>query len=451
MDPFVGEFERRINDRQLLAREESILVAVSGGLDSMVLLRLLSILVPKYQWRLTVAHFNHQLRGRSSDADERFVLKIAATLGLSVAVEAADVNGFAREKKLSIEMAARQLRHEFFARAAQRLGIRKVALAHHADDQVELFFLRLLRGSGGEGLSGMDDMCRSPITPDITLVRPLLGFSRQRLAGFAAQFKIPFREDASNRSIDYQRNRMRHNVLPVLQREQPALAATVLRSMEILAAEADFAAEAAREFLKSSRSSFEKLHIAVQRRVVQTQLQAVGLGFDFDLIEKLRRDRGKRVDVGPGRAVVRDKTGKISVVEVAPVVSNAVEVQAEVSGKGTLGFGHLEFCWSLEPSRGTGLTRAKGCEFFDARKVGGTITLRHWRAGDRFQPIGMPTPVKLQDLFTNAKVPRPDRHRRVVAVTVKGEIMWVEGMRISERFKLDNDTRQRLKWCWKPI
>src|SRR5208337_2330462 len=150
----------------------------SGGVDSMVLLHALHRLAKQHGWQLTVAHFNHRLRGRASDADENLVRRTAAAMKLAVVAGRADVKAFARKSKLSIEMAARKLRHEFLAREARKRKIRIVALAHHADDQVELFFLRLLRGTGGEGLAGMK--WRSPLSADprLTLVRPLLDVTK---------------------------------------------------------------------------------------------------------------------------------------------------------------------------------------------------------------------------------------------------------------------------------
>ena len=177
--------ESEIQNRRQLLRGQRILVAVSGGVDSMVLLHVLHSLAPKNHWHICVAHFNHRLRGRASDADERLVLKTARSLKLRVVVENADVKTFATKSKLSLEMAARKLRHEFLARVARKHRIKRIALAHHADDQVELFFLRLLRGAGGEGLAGMKWRSPSPANKTISLVRPLLRFSKSDLAEFA--------------------------------------------------------------------------------------------------------------------------------------------------------------------------------------------------------------------------------------------------------------------------
>ena len=221
------------------------------------------------------------------------VRKTAAALKLPLAVERADVKQFARKSKLSIEMAARKLRHEFFARVARGRKISIVALAHHADDQVELFFLRVLRGAGGEGLAGMKWRAPSPVDTKITLVRPLLDFSKAELLEFARANKIPFREDATNFSIDFLRNRIRNELLPLLRKHyQPGLNKIVLRIMDIIGAESDAVGPLAENWLNHRRPDFENLSVAVQRRVLQLQLQLI-VGADFDLIESLRQSAGQ--------------------------------------------------------------------------------------------------------------------------------------------------------------
>src|SRR5262245_31021571 len=184
----------------------------------MVLLDVLRELAPRARWTLAVAHLNHRLRGRSSDADGRLVRKKAKELNLRCFVEAADVRKLAVDDGISIEMAARRLRHEFLARVAREQGIQTIALAHHADDQVELFFLRLLRGTGSEGLGAMKWSNPSPEDSTVKLVRPLLGCSKMDLRRLASERKIPFREDASNTAQDIMRNRIRHDLLPLLQK-----------------------------------------------------------------------------------------------------------------------------------------------------------------------------------------------------------------------------------------
>jgi tRNA(Ile)-lysidine synthase len=466
--------EENIQNRRLLKRGQAVLVAVSGGLDSMTLLHILHKLSSRHRWKLTVAHFNHRLRGRSSDADEMLVRKTAAAMKLPLVAGRANVKAFAQESKLSVEMAARTLRHGFFARAARARKIRTVALAHHAGDQVELFFLRVLRGAGGEGLAGMKWRSPSPVDSKIMLGRPLLDATKAELRGFARERKIRFRDDATNTTLDAPRNRVRNELLPLLQRHyQPALAKTVLRIMEIIGADADLVGEAARQWLRSSpamrdesaktksqsrltsaatieKENFASLPVAIQRRVLQLQLSEAGVPAEFELIESLRQSANVPVNLGPQLSVLRDATGMVSLRLASPSGFNANELAVNLADRaGDAEFDGVCFGWRLETGASFARPRGrKACESFDADKVGGKITLRHWRPGDRFQPIGLRSPVKLQDLFTNRKIPRARRQELIVAAAANREIFWVEGLRISENFKITPQTRRRLVWRW---
>ncbi len=452
MTDLLNQVLKNIGERRLLSRNDSILVAVSGGVDSMVLLHLLNQLAPTNSWKLAVAHLNHGLRGRSSDADERLAMKSAAQLGIRFVTERVDVRAHAQARKLSIEMAARGMRHDFLARTARRLKISKIALAHHADDQVELFFLRLLRGSGTDGLSGMKWKSPSPKDPKLSLIRPLLNVSKSELLAFAAENKIAFREDATNASVDFQRNRIRHELLPLLRKKyQPSLNRVIGRVMEIAGADSEFLQGAAEEWLVTKNPiSFRKLHEALQRRCVQIQLQRLAVPLDFDLIETLRTEPGRIISAGKNLWLVCTAEGQVQLKEFnSPVESKPLEVYLKSSG--AISFGVLQIIWRISRSKAQVPSVAeKSGEIFDADQVGNEIVLRHWQPGDRFQPIGMSKPVKLQDLFTNQKIPRAERHRLVVAVTKTGELFWVERLRISERFKVTGSTIRRLLWCWKP-
>ena len=436
----------------------------------MVLLHALDSLAVEMRWQVFIAHFNHQLRGRSSNADEKLVRKTAAARKLPLVVERADVKLFAKKNKLSIEMAARQLRHEFLARAACANKISTVALAHHADDQVELFFLRVLRGAGGAGVAGMKWRSPSPADKKITLVRPLLDLTKPRLLDFARENKIPFREDATNASSHFLRNRIRNELLPLLRENyQPGLAKSVLRLMDIIGAESETVGKLAEEWLLGLQKNkripylnpspvrrkegvpFEDLSVAVQRRVLQSQLVALQLTPDFELIESLRESAGIAISVSRDLSVSRNTAGQVNLKRCQPAEFNLSELAVNLKGRaGEVALDTTCVNWRFDARKS--FKRSHGettTEFFDADKVGSKIILRHWRAGDRFQPIGLNAPAKLQDLLTNAKIPRDRRHNLIVAATASGEIFWVEGLRISENFKLTPETTRRLVWRWR--
>lgn len=500
MSDLLASVEDTIRTQHLLCEGQSILIGVSGGVDSMVLLHVLHGLSPKFGWRLVVAHFNHRLRGRASDADETLVEKIATSLGLEFVSGHADARRFARRHKLSLEMAGRKLRHEFFTRTCSRLDVGTVALAHHADDQVELFFLRLLRGAGSEGLAGMDWAGPSPSDPAIQLVRPFLDLGKAELRAFAEQQDIAYREDATNTHLEHQRNRIRHELLPLLQSKyQPALAKVISRAMEIVRAESDLISELARAWMARSQgqksqglthpsaalkrtcqarnlrsapswegsggwfplqaqgaiaaNTFDELPAAIQRRVLQLELAQLGVTPEFDRIERLRRSVGEIITINPSLAVWRDECGRLHSrpARTDQFSQNGIALDL-ASGSGHSAFDGLRVAWQIQPWRGIGPWRVSPddpFEQFDAKKVGALVFLRHWQPGDRFQPIGLRTPVKVQDLFTNAKIPRRRRHELLLATTAQGEIFWIEGLRISERFKISSRTKSSLKWAWK--
>jgi tRNA(Ile)-lysidine synthase len=496
----VEQVEQEVATRRLLRKGQALLIAVSGGCDSMVLLHLLHELAEMNGWKLTVAHFNHQLRGRSSDADERLVRRTAEKLKLPFVCGRADVRKFASLEKLSIEMAARRLRHDFFAQSALARRIPSVALAHHADDQLELFFLRLLRGSGGEGLGGMKWRNASPSDKRIELVRPLLGQTKAALCVFAKGYGIKFREDATNHELDFQRNRVRHKLLPLLRSYQPGFEKTVLRSAELIRAEAELAMDMAREWLQSKFQApsskfqrnikhqisifkgraggeltglrFEDMPVAVQRRCVQLQLMELGVNGDFVLIEKLRLGPEEQVSLSTSeiselrkksernvksrteirKMVLRDEEGRIHLRGAEQGAFKPESRSAAVGRPAQARFGKVVIRWRLLTGKGLpALNGERNRELFDADKVGSPVVLRFWRPGDRFQPIGMKTSIKLQDFFTNQKVPRARRHGLVVATSSAGEVFWVEGQRISERFKLTKGSKRWLEWSWDSV
>jgi len=450
--PLLEQVVEVIQAHRLLPRRGRAVIAVSGGLDSMVLLHLLHRLAADYDWALTVAHLDHRLRGRTSRADARWVQRAAEGLFLPFVTETADVKRLAAREGISLEMAGRRVRHAFLAQTALAAKARRVVLAHHAQDQVELFFLRLLRGAGTGGLSGMQRSAPSPADRRVTLIRPLLNIPRTDLEAYARQHRVRFREDASNQQLDILRNRIRHVLLPLLQDDfQPALIPVLLRQMEILGAEEAHLAESLQQWVaRGVNTPFAQWPVTLQRRHLQAELQRLGVPVEFSLVESLRQEADRPVMVSPQRCVTRTTSGSLCVSPPRTPDFNPAELIVDLRRRsGTIHFQGWRLEWKRTALRRRTLPgRVENREWFDAAKVGSVITLRFWRNGDRFQPIGLERATKLQDLFTNLKVPATERRQRLLACNGAGEIWWVQGLRIGEPFKIDPRTRQALEWRW---
>ena len=266
------------------------LIGVSGGRDSVALLHSLVDLGYK---NLIVCHLDHQLRGRSSAADARFVEKLAARYDVDLAIESANVRALA--KKLSIETAARDARYSFFARIAKRRKCRTIFLAHHADDLVETFLINLFRGAGSTGLSGMREVTTRRVDDvDLTIVRPLLGVWRSDIDKYVRKRRLKFREDASNKNLAPLRNRIRRRVIPYLEKTLGRnIRQNIWRTATIMAEEENFFETLLPEKLSDLTAlavePLRKMSLAVQRRMLHKWLRAADVAdIGFDLVERVR-------------------------------------------------------------------------------------------------------------------------------------------------------------------
>ena len=426
-----------------------VVVGVSGGVDSGVLLELLVGMAARFSWPLTVAHAEHGLRGAASVADAAAVHRRAAALGLPCVIRRLDVRGETERAAGSLEMTARRLRHGFLAEVARERGARAVVLGHHGDDQVELFLLRLFRGAGGLGLGGLQEVAPSPADSRLTLLRPLLGIHKQELREFAREQGWKFREDASNRDRAIPRNQVRHAILPWLRRQLgPHLDEAILRTSELVRDDAEWVrAQAAKWQRNPRRGEFRGLPVALQRAVLREQLWEQNVPVDFALIERLRLAESAQ-SAPAGRTLRRTPRGVLQVVSPTPAFNPGRE-SLELGPKGTAHFSGVSLRWN---SRARPARRTKpGVEYFDAGAVGPRAILRHWQPGDRFQPLGFTRPTKLQNVFTNRKIPAADRRQRLVATTAGGVIFWVEGLPPGELFKFQPAGRPRLEWRWQRV
>jgi tRNA(Ile)-lysidine synthase len=423
-----------------LSPSSTLLLGVSGGLDSMALLELVSHFEERH--KLIVAHFNHQLRGDESDGDEAFVREQASHRNLPFVSARGDVRAAA--KGISIEMAARQLRHEFLAKVA-RENSADILLAHHADDQIELFLMRLLRGIEGPGLACMRMISPSPSDPNIRILRPLLETFRAELAAFSDENKIPFREDATNAELHADRNRIRHQIIPILREEAgPNFQSNLLRHIAATRDQGELARSAARAWLQE-RAEFSNLPDWLRREIIATQLDDAKIPVTAQSLDALLKADGARVSINAAQTVALDSHGQLQIFnQLWPADSIALTLSSE----GAAEFSNLTLSWSFptEPD----LSPLPNQMTFDADKVGTQITLRHWRQGDRIHLSGRSSNRPLHEMFSRNKIPRDQRHRLVVAATAAGEIFWVEGLRVTENFKVTPASKRFLNWRWQP-
>lgn len=413
----------------------------------MVLLHILHELAPTQDWSLSVAHFNHCLRGSESDADQAFVQKRAESLGLPFHSASEDVASVALEKGISVEMAARELRYEFLEQIARTHQLTHIALAHHADDQVETFWLRLLRGDVGPGLAGM--RWSRPVSRDssITLVRPLLSVTKNQLLAFAKEKKVEFREDQSNLDSTLLRNRLRLQLLPELEKNQPSLRSLTLRAVDVLGAEKLFIESEAKRWLEKRDRKFADLPLALKREAIRLQLISLSIRPTFELIDQLL-EPDRPISVSTGHQLIRLPAGKLVPVESKNLDFDSQQVVVSLHSEDHASLQDFEFHWKTVSSRDPA---SPGTEYFDADSIGSRLTLRFWNPGDKFQPIGFARETKLQDLFTNLKVGAEEKRRRPIAISEDGKIFWVQGLRISEHHKVTARSTRILKWMWQTV
>ena len=447
----------------LLPHGSRVAVALSGGADSLALLLALLEIAQSDGFEVAgAAHLNHQLRGADADADEQFCRDFATSLHIPIDVERVDVAQRARDAGTSIEHAAHTARYAFFERAALRLEATAVAVAHTRDDQAETFLLRLLRGAGPRGLSGMHPRAG-------VVVRPFLETSRSAVRDFLGARRISFREDASNADLEIPRNRIRHELLPLLEaRFAPGIVEVLDREATIAREDAAFldaAAEAAGARLISRTSLGVELDAealvaeppAVARRVIRLA-QHMAAGPDhfigFDAVEAVRRFAvskstgqldlpGHRVN-RRGRAVVltnshgREKPtpaaafiyqlevpGRVAVPEAACAISADKKAVPEGQSPGDI--------WRLAGRSDEAV--------IEGGRLAAPLIVRNRRPGDAFRPLGLNGRKKLQDLFVDAKIDRFSREITPVIVDSAGQIVWVAGHALAEEFRVTDATK----------
>lgn len=460
----------------------SIGIAVSGGPDSVALADLLTQLAPEHGWNLTFLHYNHCLRGDDSDQDQEFVCAFARKTGIPAVIESAhpttefsasatgmpDTTSSLVNVQGSMEMIARARRHDFLARKAVELGLSQIALAHHQDDQQELFWIRLLRGSSMEGLGGMHSISASPSNPKIKLWRPLLEFSRQEILDYLQWRKLEFREDKTNQELDPLRNRVRLEMIPWLQEKmQPGIRTVVDRWMN-QAREIHKDLEQWRARCIDDQIDFQSWPRSVQKLHVAKQLPALGRKPEERIITWLIENPGKWMSLDPERSVRLEPEGKLKCLfenqidrnrsgetmssnNAEKIEMSDLDLDLDLTCGGALQLGKIELRWEIDALNGAEIAwqqKRENEEWFDADKLGSRCRLRRLQPGDTYFPIGSFGPLKLKKYLAGLGFGAQERRQTLLAETENGSIFWISRGRISELFKLDKTASRRLKWTF---
>ncbi len=432
----LDQFKAYINRCNLIAEGDKLILALSGGIDSMVLADLLL----KAKVDFVAAHCNFHLRGEESDGDEKFVREYAEKHDIQCFVKHFDTEKYASENGISIEMAARDLRYAWFEELRQQLGYDKIAVAHHADDQAETFFINLLRGAGLRGLKGM-------LPQNGVIIRPLLWASREQIHCYAVENQILWREDHTNAESVYLRNKIRNQLLPAFDELQKDARQGLYKSLEHLASEN----ELYRELLKEKLAQIVKRNDEVQSFPTSNfQLST----FNFQLLfEWLRlynfntdqcRFIFEAMETGVGNKYY-SPTHQLVIgrneLQLSEIKQNTdVEIQIEV-GEEEIAFPiHLRFS-KFEKTEDFVIDKSPNVAQLDFDKLKFPLTLRHWRHGDRFHPLGMKGSKLLSDFFVDQKFTEWQKRKVWLLVSAEDEILWVVGYRIDDRFKLSNVTK----------
>ena len=451
---FLTRFHEYSRRRRLIPERGKIIVAVSGGADSLVLLDLLAKEQRSLGLSIIVAHFNHQLRGEESHGDEQHVAQRARHYGFELYVERAHTDEYARHNKMGIQDAARKLRYEFFDKLLLSSGFDRVATAHNANDNAETILLNLFRGAGVQGLSGI------PVyREDRKIIRPLLFASRTEIEQYAAEEQLEFRTDSSNMTDHYTRNFIRHNILPpIIEQVNPNVVQTLQRSAELfreLEAFLTYTARQSYELMIAKRTD-EELHLAIPRlRSVPTLLQQYVIMLaaeDFaqckleyeqvngilDLTDGLT---GSWVALSKDHVVFRDRESLVM-----RKTETTRDFKISVQQNHRYQFDAFRFSTELVSEKDVRLNSSSSVEFVDADRIQSKdLVLRTWSDGDAFVPLGMKTSKKISDFFVDAKIPIYEKRRIPILETRDGEVVWICGQRIDDRFKITSDTKRVLK------
>lgn len=433
------KFKDFIEQHSLVSPKSTILLAVSGGVDSIVMLHLFH----SCGYRFAVAHCNFNLRGAESDGDEALVRETCQTLGVELFVKHFQTAEYSADNNISIQVAARDLRYNWFSNLCKENDFASVAIAHNKNDVAETLLLNLSRGTGLKGLTG--------IKPKINgIIRPLLFAFRSQIEAYAEENGIRYRNDSSNAKTKYARNRIRHNVLPELEKINAGVIDNIYstslflsetwKSIEVM--NADFRPRVRREETNEIHYAIQMLASYPFRQLFLIE-ELVDFGFTpatiIDIEKSLHTQPGK-VFYSPTHQLIRDR----EVLIVSPIKEPSKDVRIYIEAGATQVNHPLELKLEVvQLSDRFQMPKSSSVAVLDYSKLQFPLILRLWREGDWFIPFGMKGRKKISDFLIDQKVP-VHRKDKVYVLESNGDIVWVVGFRIDNRYRLNADSQQVL-------
>jgi tRNA(Ile)-lysidine synthase len=441
-----------IKEYKMLKPKDRVLVAVSGGADSSALLYLLNSFKEELSLDLHVAHLNHTIRKDDAELDVRYVQSLAQKLRLPVTVESFDVQSFAREEKMSLEEAARAVRYAFFDKIANKINADRIAVGHTADDNVETFLMRLLRGSGVKGLCGIPAM-RGKI------IRPLIRVWRREVEVFVSGLKLVPRRDYTNYESKYLRNRVRLKLIPQLKIYNPKIKEIILQTILLLTEDGTYLEAKAEELLEKALSSakndelsldadkIRKLEYPIQGHILRKAIEKVkGNLFEVsfkhirEVLDKIASGKNWEIHL-PDSTYLRGSRKEIIICRDRDRLFNKKSYFYSFSIPGEIDIQETgkKISAAIVPEMESG--NNPRVAYVDYSALGRNLIVRNKEDGDRLIPLGMKGSKKLQDLFVDEKIAAEDRDS-IPIVESKGKIVWVAGLRLDERAKVTPDTKK---------
>ena len=423
--------DKYIKQHNFFSKGDKLILAISGGADSVAL----AYLLKQLEYDFTMAHCNFGLRNKESDADEVFVKKLAKKLGVKCFTKSFETLKFATENKISIQMAARDLRYDWFENLRQKLRLDFILTSNHRDDDIETFFINLLRGTGIKGMLGVPQKKGS-------IVRPLLFTKKNEIYDFLKKNKIEYREDSSNKDDKYLRNKIRLQLIPLLEQMNPSFKETLTKEMDYLSGISEvYFTQIGRkkeQLLKQEMDYFTISIVELKKlNPLQTYLYELLNPFGFlnvqDICNALEVQPGKQFFSATHRITIDRKQLIIQVIQEV----EKVELQIDENEKECFSPIHLGFTITENFNIQNDLTIA----MLDYDKLEFPLILRKWKKGDFFFPLGMKGTKKLSNFFIDNKISIPEKEQIWVLCSTD-EIIWVVGMRISERFKISEKTKK---------